>query len=302
VECNLCQSTDFKLLHKGNIDLNSSDRFSQYSWYGDLYQCEACGFVTQELKHSVDEILQLLKDEKYLDETIGDLNLEEKGVQFRKLISMMKKSCTVKDAKLLDVGANTGVFLREFKEYSSDIQGIEPSEEAAKAARELFGHNVQNAVVAEAQIDDDQFDIITMWDVIEHLYDPRNDLETLFKKLKPGGVIFITTHDASDWFAKTMGANYPAYMYQHFFHFSHATLTLMLENVGFRVVGLNSFCKSWSYGYLREMLSKIWPDSLLISFLRVLMKPVLLIPGAAQCQISVPISNFFIIAAQRPID
>jgi len=300
LECNLCGSSEFELRFKGNIDLNSSDRFSQYSWYGDLHRCKSCGFVAQKLEHSVDEILTLLKEEKYLDEAIGSLNIEEKGVQFRKLISLMKRTRELSDAKLLDVGANTGVFLQEFKAYSKNIQGIEPSEEAAATAKRMFGHNVENAVIANAQLNDNTFDIISMWDVIEHLYDPRNDLETLFQKLKPGGVIFITTHDVSDWFAKVMGASYPAYMYQHFFHFSHKTLSLMLENAGFRVIDLKRFCKSWSFGYLHEMLHKIWPESLLISIVRGLMKPLLLIPGVPGLQISIPIYNFFIIAAERP--
>lgn len=302
MECNLCKSSEFELRFKGNIDLNSSDRFSQYTWHGDLYRCKSCGLVTQKLVHSVDEIIALLKEEKYLDETIGNLIIEEKGVQFRKLISLMKRTSELNNARLLDVGANTGVFLQEYKTYSGNIQGIEPSEEAAATAKKLFGHNVENAVIGDAHLDDNTFDIITMWDVIEHLYDPRNDLETLFEKLKPGGVIFISTHDVSDWFAKVMGEHYPAYMYQHFFHFSHKTLTLMLENAGCRVLDLKRFGKSWSFGYLHELLHKIWPESLLVRAIRGLMKPLLMIPGISNLQISIPINHFFIVAAERPIE
>lgn len=300
MKCNLCGSGEFELRFEGNIDPNASDRFSQYSLYGDLYRCKSCGFIVQKLEHTVDEILTLLKDEKYLDEAIGGLNIEEKGLQFRKLITLMKRTRELEGATLLDVGANTGVFLQEFKSYSENVHGIEPSEEAAATAKELFGHNIENAVIAEASLDDGKFDIITMWDVIEHLYDPRNDLETLYKKLKPGGVIFITTHNVSDWFAKIMGSHYPNYMYQHFFHFSHQTLTMMLEMAGFRVVDLTRFGKSWSFGYIHEMLFKIWPESRFISVVRILMKPLLRIPGVPQLQITIPIRNFFIIAAERP--
>ncbi|MCH8173255.1 MAG: class I SAM-dependent methyltransferase, partial [Proteobacteria bacterium] len=278
------------------------DRFSQYSLYGDLYKCKSCGLITQKLEHTVDEILTLLKDEKYLDEAIGGLNIEEKGAQFRKLITLMKRTRVLEGARLLDVGTNTGVFLQEFKSYSENVQGIEPSEEAATTARELFGHKIENTVIAEANLDDGKFDIITMWDVIEHLYDPRNDLETLYRKLKQGGVIFITTHDVSDWFAKIMGSHYPNYMYQHFFHFSHKTLTMILEMAGFHVVNLIRFGKSWSLGYFHEMLFKIWPEGKLILVVRMLIKPLLRIPGVPQLQITIPIRNFFIIAAERPTE
>lgn len=300
MECNLCGSNKLRLRYKGNIDLNNLDRFSQYSWYGDLYECLSCGFVIQKLEHSIDQILKLLENEKYLDEEIGTLNIEEKGVQFRKLISIMKKTSKLKDSKLLDVGSNTGVFLKEFRKYSDNIFGVEPSKEAAIIAQTLFPQNVQNAVISSAILENTSFDIITMWDVIEHLYDPSSDLMTLFQKLKPGGIVYITTHDVGDWFAKIMGPNYPAYMYQHFFHFSQKTLCLMLQKQGFQIVNLQRFCKSWSLGYLYQMLQKIWPKSYLISIIRAIMWPILMIPGAPQVQLSIPIWNFFIIAAERP--
>ena len=63
MKCNLCESNEFELRYKGNIDLTTKDRFSQYSLYGDLYQCKNCGLVMQKLLHSVDEIISFLKKE-----------------------------------------------------------------------------------------------------------------------------------------------------------------------------------------------------------------------------------------------
>ena len=300
MKCNLCGENNFDLRYKGNLEKIGSDRFSQYHYYGDLYKCKNCGLISQKLIHSFDEIASLLANEKYLDEEIGTLNVLEKGIQFRKLIKLMQRTTKLEGASLLDVGANTGVFLNEIKLYSTTIKGIEPSKEASSVASKMFKLDVQNALISSASIKDNSFDIITLWDVIEHLYDPNQDLGILFKKLKPGGIVYISTHNVEGWFAKLMGANYPNYMYQHFFHFSHDTLSMMLQNHGFEVIDDKRFCKSWSFGYLYEMLEKIWPQSFVVSIIRYLMRPLLYFKPISKIQIAVPIWDFFLIAGQRP--
>lgn len=257
LNCNLCQGSELKLVQKGNIDINKHlERFSQYKYYGDLYKCKSCDLIMQKFEHEVDDIINRLMDEEYLDEEIGHLNITEKHVQFNKLINILKKYDSLKGKAILDAGANTGIFLDMLKAYSSDLEGLEASSEAAKHAREIYNLNVQNAVIGKGNIEDASKDIITLWDVIEHLYDPKHDLEFLHSKLKMGGRIFISTHNIGGMLPKMMGAKYPFYMYQHFYHFSKKTLGKMMKEVGFKVLGTESFCKTWTVGYLKELSKK----------------------------------------------
>lgn len=302
LKCNLCGSRDLKLMFKGNIDLASLDRFSQYALHGDIYRCLSCEFVIQDVVHEIDEIVELLRSEKYLDEAIGILNLEEKPDFFKLHIDYMRRQCRLDGAAVLDVGANTGIFLNEMKAYSQSLQGIEPSTEAAETARTNFGHDVQNAVIADADLENDSFDIITMWDVIEHLYDPRGDLARLLPKLKPGGKIFISTHDVDGLFAKIMGKRYPMFMYQHFFHFSKKTLTRMMENAGFRVMETSTFYKSWNFGYLYYLLEKLWPESDMAKVAQEILHPLMRVETIRKLKIIIPIRNFFVIVAERPVE
>jgi len=141
------------------------------------------------------------------------------------------------------------------------------------------GAVVQNTAVADADLQDGSFDVITMWDVVEHLYDPKSDLDFLYSKLKPGGVLFITTHDVEELFARLTGRHYPMLMYQHFYHFSKRTLGMMLENAGYRVVGVQYHYKSWSLAYLHELLSKLWPENFAARSLGLLLTPFARLPG-----------------------
>jgi 2-polyprenyl-3-methyl-5-hydroxy-6-metoxy-1,4-benzoquinol methylase len=298
MQCNLCDSLDLKITLQGNIDISKLKRFSQYEFYGDIYKCQSCGFVAQKLEHDVETVIDKLQNEVYLDEEIGKLNIAEKYFQFDSLVKIMKKYCQLSNIKLLDAGANTGVFLNRIKNPTIVTHGIEPSKEAAKTAKKLFDIPVENAVIADSKIDDNTFDVITMWDVIEHLYDPKKDLSFLHDKLKVGGKIFISTHNIDDLCVKLMGPKYPLYMYQHFFHFSKRTLRMMLEKVGFQFLGVHSFCKSWTLGYIYQLMEKesLTPGK---SLFKKIAKPLLTNKYLRSKYILLPVPHFFVIVATR---
>jgi len=299
MQCNLCGNHEFGLLYQGTLSNEHTERFAQYALYGDLYRCADCGLVHQRLNHNVGEIVALLEKEKYLDEPIGQLNYKEKAVQFSRLTSHIRRFTDMRGAALLDVGANTGVFLRECQAFGAQLAGIEPSQEAAEACQQQ-GLDVKNCVVENADFGTRTFDIVTMWDFVEHLYDPKADLAKTFALLRPGGFLFISTHDVDGLFAKLSGSQYPMFMYQHFFHFSPKTLSRMLREIGFEVINIQPFCKSWSVGYLHELLLKLWPQNRLARLLWLLSKPITKIPGVVSLQVTLPVRNFFILTARRP--
>ena len=298
--CNLCHAKEFELLFPGNVGDNVLARFSQYAFYDDIYRCSRCKLVIQRQRHDIEIVGAFLKEEKYLDEAIGELNLVEKQVQFGALIALMQRFTPLSGKDLLDVGANTGVFLSTVQALVGSAKGIEASTEAATAAREKFGLDVKAGLIAEADLEDDAFDIMTMFDVIEHLTDPSGDLAFLHRKIAPGGILFITTHDIETWFAKISGCQYPMLMYQHFFHFSPRTLSMMLENAGFRVLGHKRFLKSWSFEYIYHLIEKKWPGMKLAGLMQFILSPLMKSHSVRKARIVSPQRDFFMIAAEKP--
>lgn len=298
MKCNLCDSTDLILRHKGNIDFSKLKRFSQYDLYGDIYQCQKCSLVIQKLEHDLETINKKLKEESYLDEEIGNLNIDEKFRQFDILIKIIKKYGSLKGVKLFDAGANTGVFLKQVQQYTENIKGVEPSKDAVIAAKNLFDITIDNNLINETKIIDSDFDIITMWDVIEHLFDPKQDLTFLHDKLKLEGKIFISTHNIGDLYTKIKGDKYPLYMYQHFFHFSKKTLKKMLEEVGFEVLGTHSFCKSWTLGYIYQLYQK-QTQGVIGNLIKAILKLIVSNSYLSSLRVIFPIPHFFVIVAKR---
>jgi 2-polyprenyl-3-methyl-5-hydroxy-6-metoxy-1,4-benzoquinol methylase len=297
---NLCGNSDFKFLFRGNIGDDVGSRFSQYAYYDDIYRCNNCRLVAQIQIHDGEAIKHFLQEEKYLDEAIGNLNLVEKHFQFNVLTKIIKNFTTLKNQKLLDVGANTGVFLASIKDKVKTAQGIEASEEATIAAQTIHKLDVQSGLIAEVDLPNDNFDIITMFDVIEHLTDPMNDLNILFQKLKLGGRIFITTHDIETLLARLSGRHNPMLMYQHFYHFSPNTLSRMLQANGYRIVSTKRFLKSWSFEYLYHLVEKIWPGTIFASTIQTVLHPFYRVQFIRKLRIVLPQRDFFMLIAEKP--
>jgi SAM-dependent methyltransferase len=299
-QCELCGSKSMHLLHRGNIDDRIEDRFSQYAFYDDMYRCAACGLIVEQRIRSEAEIKQLLAREVYLDEAIGQLNVAEKHHQFNQLIGLMQRHADLSQARILDIGANTGVFLSMLRRYTPNLMGIEPSEEAARFARESFALDVRAAVIADADLAADRFDMITGWDVIEHLTEPLSDLRRLHQAARSGGLLFLTTHDIGSILARLTGPAYPMYMYQHFYHFTPTTLRRAVEIAGFDFVAVHRFRKSWSLAYLAELPEKKWPGSTTSRVVRRLLAPLLAVPRLRDAQIYAPMREFFMLVARKP--
>ena len=103
------------------------------------------------------------------------------------------------------------------------------------------------------------FDVLTLWDVIEHLTSPREALGQAQKLLKPGGLIVIHTLDIESPFARLMGARWPWLMEMHVYYFSHHTLRRMLEGCGYRVLSTQTQGRYLRLGYLMNRLGALVP-------------------------------------------
>lgn len=259
-ECNLCGSKDYKLLYKSNFNFELVDsHFSQYSVHADIVRCNNCSLTYESPREKIDIINKRLMKETY---PIKESAIEEREKFFKLHIESMKKNIPVK-GRLLDIGCNIGDFLNLMRKEGLDVFGIEPSRSAAERAKEYYGLNVINDVVDNAigNFEDNFFDIVTLWDVIEHLADPCGVLSKINKKLKKDGYICIATHNIDSLFSKITKSLYPHLMYQHLYHFSDKTLKAMLDRAGFRVVKSEIFNKIWSAKYLILLLKEFFPTN-----------------------------------------
>lgn len=157
---------------------------------------------------------------------------------------------------LLDVGANFGHFLKVAQDYF-DAQGIEISSYAVEWSRNNF--HVQNTA---ASIDNlpltltGPYDLVTMWDVIEHLPAWELAIENINRILKPNGLFFFTTPDSSSLIARLLGRYwYHLHPIQHFHLFSRKNLIKILDKSGFDVLDTRYWGRYYNVRYILDRLT-----------------------------------------------
>ncbi|MFH0953326.1 MAG: class I SAM-dependent methyltransferase [Verrucomicrobiota bacterium] len=129
--------------------------------------------------------------------------------------------------RLLDFGAGAGAFVRAALDQGWDAAGVEQCEAAMARAKEF--HRVE----LRPELENERYDIVTMWDVIEHLRAPEEVLRMIGGHLPEGGLLFIETGNFESWRRVADGDRWHLYLFDHQFYFSPASLRRMLERAGF---------------------------------------------------------------------
>ena len=108
--------------------------------------------------------------------------------------------------RLLDIGCSTGLFLNEMRRYGEwALRGVETSADAARYGRARFGLDIHTGELADAPLEPGSFDVITLWDVLEHLPDPGAALALIRDLLAPGGRAVISVPNRASIDARLFG-------------------------------------------------------------------------------------------------
>lgn len=159
------------------------------------------------------------------------------------------------EARLLDVGAAAGFFVEQATAAGWRAEGIELSRWATEYAANVVGVPVREGTLRDAAFADRSFDAVTMWEVIEHLPDPRAELAEVRRILRPGGMLHFSTPDAGSMVAKLSGRRWLGWrkIPEHLFYFDLASLRRLLSDEGFEIVSHRyvSLTVTWEYALRR---------------------------------------------------
>ncbi len=218
-----------------------------YGHHAQIVECQYCGFVYANPRWS-DEALMgaytAVEDHTYLTERAG------RELTFRKHLQAMEKHTGPGNGRsLLDIGAYIGVFVETAVAAGWDAWGVEPSAWAAAEAQKR-GLNVIRGTQNAPELDGRQFNVVTMWDVIEHVDDPAGEIGKAYQLLQPGGWLILHTMDVDSLAARLMGSRWPWLMDMHLYYFSQKTMAQMLAQTGFEVVWSGAQGRYLRLGYL----------------------------------------------------
>jgi len=186
------------------------------------------GYHKGKLVKEVDKISELYDEGYYHGDVYPDYTIESVKATNEKRMNLVKQFWKGK-GKILDVGCALGFFLLIAKNQGFDTYGIDISEYAIQEAKKILGTSVVcNDVEKKIPFRDKFFDVITCWDVIEHLQNPRLFLKRLSRKLRHGGLLFIETLNYESLSRKLMKENW--YYFTNGYHPTPCITISILEN------------------------------------------------------------------------
>jgi 2-polyprenyl-3-methyl-5-hydroxy-6-metoxy-1,4-benzoquinol methylase len=217
-----------------------------------IARCSSCGhlFVSQNVE---DEILDQAYREKYYAaadagpsagyaDYLG--NMERRMEGFRSRLHDILRY-TGSSGTLLDFGCAVGLFVKVANDEGWHAVGYERSRWAADYGRRVFGVDIKLASDEADPFSEASFDVITMWDVIEHVQHPRSIMSLVRKWLKEGGIVALNTVNASSLGARLAGTRWRHFAPPHHLQFfSRRSLIRLLRDAGFRIlhVSANGTC------------------------------------------------------------
>jgi 2-polyprenyl-3-methyl-5-hydroxy-6-metoxy-1,4-benzoquinol methylase len=216
-------------------------------WGMEMKSCRRCGhlFVSPRMpEEAVPELYGSRYWERYTV-AIGSPSLEERA-SFDYQNGRHKLDRDVlphrSSGRLIDVGASSGGFVRQACEAGFDACGLEPAEEICELARRVHGVEMYGGSLADHAFPSGFFDVVTLHDVLEHMFEPVRELEEMRRVLAPGGLLVVETPTTSSLNYAEKGPEEWSTIspLEHVHLFSERNAQLVAERTGFDVVDLYS--------------------------------------------------------------
>jgi SAM-dependent methyltransferase len=235
--CPNCESKDNKFFAKvfsplvnsafGLVELSPEVRRNRI-----LLRCRRCGLLFHYIIPQKKLLLTLNEGDNLLKKWVFN---NSRSVLYKRTV--VEKIANGKS--LLDVGCFTGDFLSHFGE-THELWGIEPSLTASNFAKKRTGNKIINNFLEDAELPRNYFSVVTMFDVLEHLYDVKAGLLKIYNSLESGGILIIETGNYSSLFARLLRGNWWYFtLLDHLTFWNDHSLITSLRHYGFELVSFH---------------------------------------------------------------
>jgi 2-polyprenyl-3-methyl-5-hydroxy-6-metoxy-1,4-benzoquinol methylase len=231
-ECPACSHKTIKFTERIKDHFLSQEDFQ-------IFHCFSCGHLFTNPRPSPDQITAYYKSENYISHSDSDKGLINKVYRIVRKRTLNWKAAQLnshfgRPGKLLDIGCGSGNFLARMQTDGWECFGIEPDPDARAMASRYSGITVtEESHLSEWM--DETFDAITLWHVLEHVYDLHKRLAEIKRLLKPGGILILALPNPSSADALKYGSYWAAWdVPRHVHHFKPSVVHELLHSKGFR--------------------------------------------------------------------
>lgn len=262
VPCGLCGADDVLVIYPARPEASDRQRTTAaFRASGDeilvdqLVRCRRCGlkYLNPRLRH--DLIAAAYREA--IDETfISQASARE--LTFRTYLGTLQQLAGGSH-RLLDIGTGGGSFLGVAKRGGWDVLGCEPSRWLAAWGERHYDVTIRPGTAFDLGLEEATFEVVSLWDVLEHVPDPAALVRECRRLLKPGGVLVVNVPDIGSLPARLMGRKWVFLLSVHLYYFTVQTLTALLEREGFVVLRRRRHWQYLELGYVTTRMNAYLP-------------------------------------------
>jgi SAM-dependent methyltransferase len=254
--CPLCASADVETYSNDEdrklaaSDLGSSRKDISH---GMIVRCRACEFGFRALRPAEEEISALYRQ---LDASVYESESLGRAKTANRHLKIVQRF--IQTGRMLDVGCASGAFLCSAADAGWIVVGVEPADVLCAKARQRLGGRgeVLCAPLQKADLPPASFDVLTLWDVLEHVPDPVAFMRHCMSLLKPRGYLFANVPDLDSIQARFLGKRWPLLLAEHLNYFNRSSLRVCGALARLRLVEFGRRPASFSLEYVFYRLAQ----------------------------------------------
>ena len=198
-----------------------------------LCKCGSCGFIFSKQIPTKKELSDHY-DGYGRNDYLSPLTIK----RYNELLDQFEKYR--KTNKIIDVGCGIGYFLEVAKERGWEVYGTEYTDDAVEICKKK-GIDIQLGILNSDNYGDGEFDVITSFEVLEHINNPREEISNFYHILREGGLVYLTTPNFNSLLRYRLKAAYNVIGYpEHLSYYTPRTLKKVFKNVGFKPIKIQS--------------------------------------------------------------
>lgn len=206
-------------------------------------RCRKCGlvFLGQRFDSaSLSRVYELWYGYAYRRVMADPQHVAERLREFERHHLRLLETYRAPPGRLLDVGCGSGLFLQLAQSRGWRVSGVELDPDTAAWGRQGGISDIRCGTLATALAQDEYFDVVTLFDYLEHTTAPGEDLDNLIARLAPGGTLMVRVPNANGWQARQMGCNWIAVMSTHLSYFTPEVLGRAISQRGLEILYLRA--------------------------------------------------------------
>jgi len=257
VPCPVCDSKSFTVLYEPWVDVTDPVKLygaaSGIQGTQTLVTCNDCKMIYENPRYPEAVIIAGYMSS---DEAGHDSQRPMRIASFYNALKANKANLPKPGAKVLDIGTAGGAYLEAATKFGYEAWGMEPSQMLVAEGKKR-GLKIEQGTIDSHKFQPGTFDLVSLWDVLEHVVDAKACLRECRRLLKPDGVLLLNYPDIGTGMAKAAGKKFWWILSVHIHHFDHKSVVNICEKTGFNVISQKPYWQTLEFGYLEGMAAHL---------------------------------------------